>query len=153
VAEQDNAEIVRGFWKSLYARDWEGMQAFFGPDSVYWDVPVGPGAAAKGPKDIVARLQLGLEGLAGYEHFEGPVIAQDRYVVTEHREVWHWETGETASLPFTSVMEVDGGVITLWKDYWDYGTLMNAAPDAWHQRLDTADLSWMYDATGDGLIP
>ncbi len=32
--------------------------------------------------------------------------------------------------------------------YWDFQTLMAAAPAAWHQRLDTADLSWVYDATG-----
>jgi hypothetical protein len=31
--------------------------------------------------------------------------------------------------------------------------LMNAAPAVWHQRLATADLSWMYDATNDGLAP
>ena len=52
----------------------------------------------------MARLQLGLEGLAGYEHYEGPIVEQGSLVVTEHREVWHWETGETASLPFVSVM-------------------------------------------------
>jgi limonene-1,2-epoxide hydrolase len=148
-----SADVVRAFWKALYARDWDGIASFFGPESVYWDVPVGPSAAAKGPADIVSRLQLGLEGLAGYEQFEGPVISEGRYVVTEHREVWHWPTGETASLPFTSVMEVDGDVITLWKDYWDYGTLMNAAPAVWHERLATADLSWVYDASGDGLAP
>lgn len=149
----ENAALVGQFWKALYARDWDAIASFFGPDSVYWDVPVGPSAAGKGPASIVARLQLGLEGLAGYEHHDGPVIAQGRYVVTEHREVWHWPTGETASLPFTSVMEVEGDTIVLWKDYWDYGTLMNAAPAVWHERLATADLSWIYDATEDGLAP
>ncbi len=149
----DHAALVQQFWKALYARDWDAMANFFGPDSVYWDVPAGPTSAAKGPAGIVARLQLGLQGLAGYEHFEGPIVAEGRNVVTEHREVWHWPTGETVSLPFVSVMEVDGDVITLWKDYWDYGTLMNAAPASWHERLATADVSWLYDATGDGLIP
>ena len=149
----DNAALVEQFWKTLYARDWEGITRFFGPESVYWDVPVGPAFAAKGPAHIVARLQLGIEGLAGYDQFEGPIISQGKYVVTEHREVWHWPTGESASLPFTSVMEVAGGVITVWKDYWDYGTLMNAAPAVWHERLADADLSWVYDASADGLAP
>jgi limonene-1,2-epoxide hydrolase len=148
-----HTELVRRFWEALYARDWAAVGSFFGPTSVYWDVPVGPTAAAKGPAGIVARLQLGLAGLAGYEHFAGPVVAQDRLVVTEHREVWHWESGETVSLPFVSVMEVDDGTITLWKDYWDQGTLMSAAPAAWHERLASADLSWLYDASGDGLAP
>jgi limonene-1,2-epoxide hydrolase len=149
----DPADVVRRFWAALYSRDWDRIASFFGPSSVYWDVPVGPGAAGKGPADIVSRLRLGLDGLAGYEHFEGPITTTGNVVMTEHREVWHWPTGETASLPFVSVMAVDGDVITLWKDYWDYNTLMNAAPAAWHERLDNADLSWIYDATNDGLAP
>lgn len=148
-----DASLVEKFWTALYSRDWDLIASFFGPDSVYWDVPVGPGAAAKGPVDIVSRLKLGLDGLAGYEQFEGPVVSQGGTVITEHREVWHWETGETASLPFVSVMRVDGGIITLWKDYWDYNTLMQAAPASWQQRLDEADLSWLYDASHDGLSP
>ncbi len=75
---------------------------------------------------------------------EGP----DGVVVTEHIEVWTWETGETVALPFVSVQHVADGVITLWKDYWDLQTLMAAAPAAWHERLDTADLSWVVDVTG-----
>jgi limonene-1,2-epoxide hydrolase len=145
------ADVVRRFWQALYRRDWTDIASFFGPTSVYWDVPVGPAAAAKGPVDIVARLKLGLDGLAGYEHFEGPIVSQDGVVMTEHREVWRWATGETVSLPFVSVMKVDGGVISLWKDYWDYSTLMQAAPAAWHERLATADLSWVYDASRDLL--
>jgi len=153
MSTDDDVRLVRGFWSALYARDWEAIAAHFGPDSVYWDVPVGPTASAKGPADIVSRLKLGLDGLAGYEQHEGPIIAQNGHVITEHREVWHWSTGETASLPFVSVMTVADGVITLWKDYWDYNTLMQAAPEAWHQRLADADLSWVYDASADGLAP
>ena len=75
---------------------------------------------------------------------EGP----DGVVVTEHTEVWTWETGETVALPFVSVQRIVDGVIVLWKDYWDFQTLMDAAPAAWHERLDTADLSWVVDVTG-----
>jgi limonene-1,2-epoxide hydrolase len=145
--------VAQAFWKRLYDRDWDGIAAAFTEDAVYWDVPVGPAAAAKGPKDIVARLQLGLAGLAGYEHFQGVLVETGDTVITEHREVWHWETGETADLPFVSVMRVEGDLIALWKDYWDYSTLMNAAPAAWHERLADADLSWIYDASADGLAP
>ncbi len=147
------SEVVEAFWKALYARDWDGIRSFFGPESVYWDVPTGPSTAAKGPADIEARLRLGLEGLAGYEHHAGVMVESGEHVVTEHREVWHWPTGETVSLPFVSVMVVRGGVIAVWKDYWDLSTLMDAAPAVWHERLANADLSWMYDATDAGLHP
>src|SRR5690606_28490745 len=109
----------------------------------------GPASAGVGPDAIEARLRLGLEGLTGYEHRPG-VVAEgpDGMVVTEHTEVWTWETGETVALPFVSVQRIDGEQILLWKDYWDLQTLMQAAPPAWHQRLETADLSWVTDVTG-----
>jgi hypothetical protein len=36
--------------------------------------------------------------------------------VTEHTEVWTWESGETVALPFVSVQRIVDGVIVLWKD-------------------------------------
>jgi limonene-1,2-epoxide hydrolase len=142
-------EVAAAFWQALYDRDWERIRSFFGPESIYYDVPTGPSSAGVGPDSIEARLKLGLEGLVGYEHRPG-VVAEgpDGIVVTEHTEVWTWETGETVALPFVSVQRIEGDRIALWKDYWDLGTLMDAAPPAWHERLDTADLSWVVDVTG-----
>lgn len=142
------AEVTAAFWSALYERDWPRIRSFFGADSIYYDVPTGPTTAGVGPDSIEARLRLGLEGLVGYEHRPG-VVAEgpDGVVVTEHTEVWTWETGETVALPFVSVQHVRGDRIVLWKDYWDLQTLMSAAPPAWHQRLDGADLSWVVDVT------
>jgi limonene-1,2-epoxide hydrolase len=142
-----NRAVVAAFWKALYDRDWERIRTFFGHDSIYYDVPTGPSSAGRGPDGIEARLRLGLEGLSGYSHVEGVVVAEGDYVVTEHAETWHWPSGETVTLPFVSVQRVVDGTIVLWKDYWDFQTLMSAAPAAWHDRLATADLSWVYDAS------
>jgi limonene-1,2-epoxide hydrolase len=142
-------EAASAFWDALYARDWPGIAAFFTAESIYYDVPVGPAAAGRGPESIEARLRLGLEGLSGYEHRPGVMVAQDDVVVTEHEEVWHWASGETVVLPFVSVQRIRDGKILLWRDYWDQQTLMAAAPQSWHDRLNTADLSWVYDATGE----
>jgi limonene-1,2-epoxide hydrolase len=143
------AEVVAAFWDALYARDWPRIRSFFGPHSIYYDVPTGPATAAKGPDGIEARLRLGLETLSGYEHERGLIVADGEHVVTEHAETWHWSGGEQVTLPFVSVQRVTDGTIVLWKDYWDYQTLMNAAPADWQERLATADLSWLYDATGE----
>lgn len=141
-------ETASAFWSALYARDWPLIRSFFGPESIYYDVPTGPSAAGVGPDSIEARLRLGLEDLAGYEHRPGVVAeGEGGIVVTEHTEVWTWATGETVALPFVSVQRIVDGVILLWKDYWDLQTLMDAAPPAWHERLDTADLSWVVDVT------
>ena len=142
-------ETAAAFWAALYDRDWPRIRSFFGPDSIYYDVPTGPSSAGVGPDSIEARLRLGLEGLAAYEHAPGVVAeGEGGIVITEHTEHWTWETGEQVSLPFVSVQRIEDGVILLWKDYWDFQTLMDAAPAAWHTRLDTADLSWVVDVTG-----
>jgi limonene-1,2-epoxide hydrolase len=141
-------DVAASFWAALYDRDWERIRSFFSPDSIYYDVPTGPATAAKGPDGIEARLRLGLETLSGYEHENGAVVADDEMVVTEHLETWHWPAGETVTLPFVSVQRIVDGKIVLWKDYWDYQTLMSGAPADWQERLATADLSWLFDATG-----
>ena len=94
-------ETAAAFWTALYDCDWPRIRSFFGPDSIYYDVPVGPSSAGVGPDSIEARLRLGLEGLVGYEHHPG-VVAEGPggVVVTEHTEVWTWESGETVALPF-----------------------------------------------------
>ncbi|HEX6569398.1 MAG TPA: nuclear transport factor 2 family protein [Acidimicrobiales bacterium] len=144
----DPRAATAAFWEALYARDWARVRSFFGPDSIYFDVPTGPGAAARGPEDIEKRLRLGLEDLAGYDHGPATVVSGGGIVVTEHTEMWTWPTGETATLPFVSVQHVDGGTITLWKDYWDLGTLVSAAPPDWMDQLMGGDLSWVTDVTG-----
>lgn len=145
--ERAPREVAAAFWEALYARDWEAIRSFFGPDSIYYDVPTGPATAGKGPDSIEARLRLGLEGLSGYDHVIGLVVCEGDVVVTEHAETWRWPSGESVTLPFVSVQRIVDGTIVLWKDYWDYRTLMDGAPSDWQDRLATADLSWIYDAS------
>jgi hypothetical protein len=47
-----------------------------------------------------------------------------------------------------TVHRVENGKITLWKDYWDMGALANHAPPSWLEDFASADMSWVYDATG-----
>jgi limonene-1,2-epoxide hydrolase len=144
----NNVEIVRALWSALSDRDWARIASFFADESVYYDVPTGPAGAARGPYGIVARLRLGLEPLTAYENTERNIAASDDVVMVEHEETWHWPTGESATLPFVTVHRVVDGKILLWKDYWDYRTLIDAAPPGWQESLLQGDLSWVFDATG-----
>lgn len=135
-------------WRALSARDWDGVAAQLAPDCIYADMPVGPAAAARGPEDIVKRLKIGLEVLAGYQNHDGLLVADGPNVMYEHSETWTWATGEIAELRFVTVHEVIDGKITLWKDYWDMSALANFAPPNWLADFATADMSWVYDATG-----
>ena len=141
-------EAVRGLWRTLSARDYDGIADWVTDDCIYLDMPVGPAAAARGPVDIIKRLQLGLLDLAGYENYDGLLVADGDVVMYEHSETWTFSSGEVLHLPFVSVHRVRDGRVSLWKDYWDYGALTTAAPAAWLDSLATADTSWLFDATG-----
>lgn len=80
---------------------------------------------------------LGLEPLAKYEHVPGwRIVAQGDTTMTEHTERWTWASGETVDLPFVSILVWNAdGKITRWWDYWDLGTVMNAAPGAWVEHI------------------
>ncbi|HEX8802951.1 MAG TPA: limonene-1,2-epoxide hydrolase family protein, partial [Acidimicrobiales bacterium] len=113
-------------------RDFDAVGAHMAPDGHYVDVPVrdvDPGA--RGPEQTAARLRLGLGPLHAYELHDGPIVAAGGHVVTEHSETWTWEPGVSVTLPFASVMDVAGGKVTRWWDYFDLTTLMGAAPQWW----------------------
>jgi limonene-1,2-epoxide hydrolase len=135
-------------WKSLSARDWDVVKTHLADDCIYADMPVGPALAARGPDDIVKRLKVGLEPLAGYENHDGLLVSNGADVLYEHSETWRWASGETAVLRFVTVHRVVDGKITLWKDYWDMSGLTATAPPTWLEDLATADTSWVFDATG-----
>ena len=135
-AATTNVELIQAFWAALDARDFDGVGAFMAPDGHYVDVPVkdvDPGA--HGPAETAARLRLGIAPLAEYVVHDGPISASGDFVVTEHSETWTWEEGVSVTLPFTSVMEVVDGRVTRWWDYFDLGTLMNAAPAWWTEHI------------------
>jgi hypothetical protein len=141
-------ETVLGMWRALSDRDWEKLKTFIADDCIYVDMPVGLAAAARGPENIVKRLKVGLESLSGYENHDGVLVSNGADVMYEHSETWNWATGESTVLQFVTVHKVADGKVTLWKDYWDFGGLLNHAPADWMEQLAAADTSWMFDATG-----
>ena len=130
----DNRELIRQFWDDLYRRDFEACGAYFAPDGVYTDVPVGE-QGATGPAEVAARLRLGLEPIERYEHHLRNLVADGDMVITEHVEEWFWHTGEHVALPFVSVMELRGGQIIRWWDYFNLPTLLDAAPQWWLEHI------------------
>ena len=141
-------DTVLGLWQALSRRDWDAVKTFLSDDCVYVDMPVGPTLAARGPDDIVKRLKVGLEPLAGYENHDGVLVSNGSDAMYEHSETWNWSSGETAVLQFVTVHRVENGKVTVWKDYWDMGSMTAQAPPTWLEDLGTADTSWIFDATG-----
>ena len=148
----DVTATVLGLWQALSKRDWEAVQTFVSDDCIYVDMPVGPAAAARGPVDIVKRLKIGLESLADYVNHDGLLVTNGADAMYEHSETWTWDSGEVAVLRFVTVHKVreENGAdkVSLWKDYWDMGSMVSQAPSTWLEDLAKADTSWVFDATG-----
>lgn len=145
----DPKQVVTALWDAVAHRDWERVARSVTEDCIYYDVCLGPAVAAKGPQGVAARIALALGPLARYDNFEGAMAVEGWRVFYEHAERWEWPTGEVLDLPFVSVHEVRNGQVALWADYWDYATLLNAAPPSWMESMASADTSWLYDATGE----
>jgi limonene-1,2-epoxide hydrolase len=141
-------ETVLALWRALAARDWDAIPALLCDDCIYFDVPVGASMAARGGRDIVKRLKVGLEPLTSYTNHDGVIVGDGEDVLYEHSETWTFDTGEVALLPFVTVHKVRDGKVAVWKDYWDLATLQGQAPTDWMDRMAGADLSWHFDATG-----
>ncbi|OBI99071.1 nuclear transport factor 2 family protein [Mycobacterium asiaticum] len=140
------ADVVVGLWQALSRRDWDAVKSFLSDDCLYVDMPV-PALAARGPDDIVTRLKLGLEPLAAYENHDGVLVSNDSDVIYEHSETWTFQTGEKGVLRFVTVHKVVDGKITVWKDYWDFNSLVAFAPPNHFEHLAGGDTSWIFDAS------
>ncbi len=132
--DQENRKLIEGFWRVLYARDFDKLATYFADDAHYEDVPA-PDSGAVGPAAVIARLRIGLDPIEKYVHHLHRMVVEGDTVVTEHTEDWNFHTGEVVSLPFVSIHVIHNGKIALWRDYWDLNTLMSGAPQWWIERL------------------
>lgn len=139
-------DVVLGLWKALSRRDWDAVKTFLADDCLYVDMPV-PALAARGPDDIVTRLKMGLEPLAGYENHDGLLVSNGPDVIYEHSETWTFATGEQGVLRFVTVHKVADGKVAVWKDYWDFNSLVAFAPPNHFENLASADTTWVFDAS------
>jgi ketosteroid isomerase-like protein len=131
---EDNKRVVAQLWACLYRKDFDGVAACMADDGLYEDVPA-PDRGARGPANVVKRLRVGLDPVARFEHEIHRVVAEGDSVLIEHTETWHFETGEHLTNQFVTVHEVRNGKVTLWRDYWDLGTMMAQAPKWWIERI------------------
>jgi ketosteroid isomerase-like protein len=129
-----NRQVVERYWEAHFRRAWDEMATFFTDDCHYTDMGMDP-VGATGPTEIIARLRLGIEPLAGYYHYPHHMIAEGDLVVTEHVERWVWASGESVDHPFASVMAVDEGMITRWHDYSHLNNVIDNAPAEWIEHI------------------
>ena len=144
-------DVVLGMWRALSRRDLDAVKTFLAEDCLYVDMPI-PALSARGPEDIVKKLKMAVEPLAGYENHDGLLLSNGTDVTYEHSETRTFPTGERGVLRFVTVHKVvlqnGEAKIAVWKDYYDLTTLTSFAPPNHVENLAGFDTSWIFDASG-----
>jgi ketosteroid isomerase-like protein len=78
-------DVVLGMWQALSRRDWDAVKTFLSADCLYVDMPI-PALSARGQDDIVKRLKILVDRLAGYEGHDGVLVSNGSDVMYEHSE-------------------------------------------------------------------
>jgi limonene-1,2-epoxide hydrolase len=125
-----NAAQLRGLFDDLERLDFAAVAARCTDDCVYEDVPYAA-ATVVGREAIRAKLEMGLKTLERLPTTIHELLEQGDTIMVERTEVWHHPTGERATLRVAAVFKFRGGLISLWRDYWDAPTLLSQQPASW----------------------
>lgn len=125
IAPTSPLEIVKTFLGALEPLDYDMALTFVAADCAYTNPP--PFGTVHGPEGMRALLEpffaptLENEFSVLREAVNGAVVVLER--LDRHRLADKW-----VELPVTGVFEVQGGLITYWRDYFDVPTIMAEWP-------------------------
>ena len=113
-------EVVAAFIQAFEAMDFEAALSFIAPECEYTNVPMG---SAKGPEGVRSVLEPFFAPIDENDFVihrkavEGKVVFYER--LDRHRLGNSWR-----ELPVIGVFEVEDGLITLWREYFDLATAL-----------------------------
>ena len=114
-------EVVANFIADIEAKDLDGAMSHVAEDVYYDNVPIGD----MNGRDKMREFLSPMLGGAGPVEFE--VIretATGNTVMNERVDRFHTGSGRQIELPVMGIFEVNDGLITFWRDYFDNGTFM-----------------------------
>ena len=117
-------ETVNAFLRAAAARDYDAALPLLAEDVEYQNMMLPPVHGRNQVRDTLEgllALATGSEWLVHRELASGGLVMNER---TDRFELG----GGWTDLPVAGVFEVDEGQITLWRDYFDLQTVMQAMP-------------------------
>ncbi len=121
--EESNEETIRRFCAAFSRRDVDEIIGFFAPGAVYHNIPMPPAAGIDAIREV---LQMFVPASPEIE-FEILRMASSDSVVFAERIDRMTFNGKPVELPVTGVFELDGGLITAWRDYFDMQMFLGGA--------------------------
>lgn len=113
-------EIVEEFIGRFSAKDVEAVLALVSDDVYYDNVPIGDMRGKEAVRKFLTPMLTG----SGPVEFEVHRKAVSGNVVFNERTDRMVVKGRQIALPVAGVFEVNDGLITFWRDYFDNGTFM-----------------------------
>ncbi|MBE08557.1 MAG: limonene-1,2-epoxide hydrolase [Acidimicrobiaceae bacterium] len=114
-------EIVNAFISKIEARDLDAAVEHVSDDCYYDNVPIG---------DMTGKSDMH-QFLSGLLQGEGPVefevvrqTCTGNTVMNERLDRFHTASGRAIEIPVMGVFEVNEGLITFWRDYFDNGMFL-----------------------------
>jgi len=113
-----NEDVVRGFCDAWSRRDAEELLAYFSDDAVYHNIPMAPVEGKAAIREVFGMFLPPSERI----EFEMRNIAAAGDVVFTERVDRFVLAGRNVELPVAGVFELKNGLITAWRDYFDFAT-------------------------------
>jgi limonene-1,2-epoxide hydrolase len=119
-------EVVSAFCAAAAKRDYDAAFAHLSPDVEYQNMPLPPVFGHQGVRDTLEALLALCTDSEWVVHRQ---LASGSLVMNERTDRFQMH-GKWVDLPVAGVFEVTDGLITLWRDYFDLPTIVNAmTPD------------------------
>ncbi len=114
-------DVVTNFCATWSKLDLDDMMRYFSDDAVYHNIPVDP---VRGRDDIRTTIATFTTGWDRVDFAIRNILADGRFVMTERVDRF-FSSERVVELPVMGIFEVDDGLITAWRDYFDINQFMN----------------------------
>jgi limonene-1,2-epoxide hydrolase len=127
MARSENTETVLAFISAVNRNDKDAILGFFRQDSVFHNIPMEP---ATGP-DAIWKIMDSVHGRCTAVDWVVHSIAESATgtVLTERTDRYQID-GDWIEYPLMGAFELDGAIITKWRDYFDLKQCVEQSFDA-----------------------
>lgn len=117
----DAEAVVNQFIAAIDRKDLDGAMDVVAEDCYYDNVPIGDMTGKAAMRDFLAPMVLN-DGPVEFEILRQ--TASGNVVMNERIDKLPTKSGRQIELPVAGVFEVNDGLITFWRDYFDNGMFM-----------------------------
>lgn len=138
-------EIVEAFFAAIYRLDFDGALELMSDDASYHDLPL-PTDPTVGKDAIRRKLDFMIAGgVTSMDYEIRHLLADEAHgvVLVERTETWRFPSGAAPRLRVMCAIELEGGKVARWREYWNGDELMSQMPPEFFEgvkeALDDAD--------------